>query len=208
MTRPFGQVSCGRRTTGSPISVAEYNEWYLEKAPALSDEGAAADEMGVRAFIYRQRRHDPKTGLLKDRGLSSALRRARRRGPHAVLVGEVTGWKEIADSLGHAGGEEALSAGLRAVAATVPGDAQVGRVGWLTFAVLVPGREERAREVATQICRVVSETVALAEHPDKRVGVVIGVDPNPSLRGDAYAYAYRCLGVATARGLPIVVRPE
>jgi GGDEF domain-containing protein len=133
----------------------------------------------VRTFVYRNRRHDPKTGLLTRRWFHVHVRRAGRRGSrHAVLVGELQGWRELASVHGHAPGEAALLAAYRVVARAVPEDVRVARFGWLDFGVFVPGDEQRAREVAEKIQRALADTPVVEDEPDRRFGAFIGVDSN------------------------------
>ena len=156
----------------------------------------------LRTFIDFNRWHDPKTGLLGRNALRLALWRTRKQ-RRALLVGELTGWPEIANTYGHLPGEQALIAGFRAAGAAAP---DLARVGWLTFAAVVP--MEGARELAESICRAVAETEVLPGHLDRRLGAAIGIDPTSTSAGDRFAYAWRCLGTALERGEPVVIWGE
>jgi diguanylate cyclase (GGDEF)-like protein len=100
---------------------------------------------------------DPLTGLLNRRAfeerLERELARTRRTGePFGLLLVDVDRFKQLNDRLGHAAGDEALTALAQTLAGAVRAVDTVARIGGDEFAVLLAGTaDERARDVADRL---------------------------------------------------------
>jgi diguanylate cyclase (GGDEF)-like protein/PAS domain S-box-containing protein len=168
--------------------------WVLARGMAVRDAKGNAvrmagsltditDRKRVEEELARQAFYDPLTdlpnrALFLDR-LNQALRRARRReGAFAVLFLDVDRFKDVNDSLGHAVGDQLLTAVARRLEASVrPGDT-VARLGGDEFAVLLDDlrRREDAIDVSSRILRDLREPFPLAGQ-EVYATVSIGIAP-------------------------------
>ncbi|MEU6282098.1 GGDEF domain-containing protein [Streptomyces sp. NPDC047028] len=110
----------------------------------LAASGPLASGWAAHGVLLRRRlsaaRRDPLSGLPTRAAFERRATRALARGPHAVLVLDLDGFKALNDTFGHAAGDEAI----RATAASLT-DALSGRRGSATarlggdeFAAVVP----------------------------------------------------------------------
>jgi diguanylate cyclase (GGDEF)-like protein len=85
---------------------------------------------------------------------SRAIAAARRHGmPLAVLVIDIDHFKQINDELGHAAGDEALTAAVTRIRATLRSEDMLGRMGGEEFIVLMPNTDNTAAMVAGERIR-------------------------------------------------------
>ena len=148
----------------------------------LTDRHAQADS---RRALNFQARHDPLTGLANRRAFSDALSehcRALRhgKGPFALLMIDLDGFKPVNDSMGHQAGDEVLGrvAGrLRCAART---NDLVARIGGDEFAILARGvtDDAAAHLLADRIVEVVSRPFIIGENVAD-LGASIGISLAP-----------------------------
>ncbi len=109
----------------------------------------------LRAELTRLAMHDPLTGLANRNLLTARTRGALARpGPHALMLIDLDGFKEVNDELGHPVGDELLTVLADRLRTAVPPGAVVARLGGDEFAVLVQDVcPAQARTVADAVCR-------------------------------------------------------
>src|SRR5207248_3321077 len=101
---------------------------------------------------------DPLTALPNRRQLEARLAqeaaRSRRRGvPFAVLMLDVDRFKHFNDTHGHQGGDEALRAVARALAAAIRAGDFAGRYGGEEFAAVLPDTDAAGAEAVAERVR-------------------------------------------------------
>ncbi len=99
----------------------------------------------------------------------------RRRRSHALILVDVDHFKRINDRYGHATGDTVLRLVARALAAAVPHDARLGRIGGEEFAVLVPGDACSAAILAERLRTAVAQVVHPRMGAERRVAASFGV---------------------------------
>ncbi|HEX6756761.1 MAG TPA: bifunctional diguanylate cyclase/phosphodiesterase [Mycobacteriales bacterium] len=143
--RPIGPdgapVGVLRLCFGAPVALTDREQAMLG---ALAAELHSAMTNAARhATARHEATHDPLTGLLNRAGLLAEARdplaaAARSDVDAAVLLLNIRGFREIADTLGHAAGDAVLlHAARRLAAATMPGEL-AARLDADEFAVLLP----------------------------------------------------------------------
>lgn len=146
--------------------------------------------------------HDSLTGLLnrsalrRELELMWAVRIAER--PMAVLFGDLDGFKDVNDTLGHDAGDEVLVHVAQRLERAVRGTDVVGRWGGDEFVILCPslGGAADAQALADRVRRAVDVPFRITAG-EVQVGIGIGValdrgQPRPDLLvKDADAAAYR-----------------
>ncbi|HKS98402.1 MAG TPA: GGDEF domain-containing protein [Rugosimonospora sp.] len=168
------------------------------------------------AASRHQALHDPLTGLanrvlLGDR-TAQALRLATRSGEAVgLLVVDLDGFKQVNDSLGHAGGDVLLRAVACRLTAAVRDSDTVARLGGDEFAVLLPnvGSSASAHEVADRVLRAIRQPVELPDGT-ATVDASIGLALYPVQGADAdqlFRYADEAMYAAKRRGLGVCVYP-
>lgn len=136
----------------------------------------------TEARLAHQALHDPLTGLpnralLFDR-LAQAVRSAGRGGPGVtVLYLDLDDFKAINDTLGHAVGDQVLTAVAERLARVLRPADTVARLGGDEFAVVAEGLpEDAAQELAQRVAHALSQPVALGNGAsDLPVVVSVGV---------------------------------
>jgi len=159
-----------------------FDEESLEVANAFAVQVAAMlHEAARRRFLERAALTDPLTGLANrrafDQQFAAELARAKRQGyPLALVVMDLTRFKEINDRFGHPAGDRALVRVAEALKKVLRGTDLLFRWGGDEFAVILPyadraGAAAAARRYAEAIAGVCVEDVCL--------GVNIGVAACP-----------------------------
>lgn len=163
-----------------------------------------------RDELVRASRTDPLTGLANRAGFLRLLERQHLRSahslePYAVLVMDLTDFKQLNDALGHAAGDAALTAVAQALeSASRPGDA-LGRWGGDEFVALLPNA---TGEDALLVAKRLRRAVAAIEVGSRRLGIDIGAAWFPEdglvpesllLEADARMYASKRSGKGLAR---------
>jgi diguanylate cyclase (GGDEF)-like protein/PAS domain S-box-containing protein len=167
-----------------------------------------SEEKAHKRELERLARFDPLTGLANrrhfDESLEDAVARAARNGSALLLLAlDVDNFKQINDSLGHAGGDLVLKAFAQRISEAVYEVDLVARLGGDEFAVLVeysPDVEAGAR-IAERVVAAMREPV-LIEGQAVQVTASIGVGRHwPTRSGEALmALADKALYEAKARG--------
>ncbi|KOV81935.1 hypothetical protein ADL01_10840 [Streptomyces sp. NRRL WC-3618] len=110
----------------------------------LASAGPLASGWAVHGVVLRRRltaaRRDPLSALPTRAAFEQQAARALARRPHAVLVLDLDGFKQLNDTFGHAAGDAAIratGASLRDVLSVAPGG-MAARLGGDEFALAVP----------------------------------------------------------------------
>ncbi|MDP3711697.1 MAG: diguanylate cyclase [Mycobacteriales bacterium] len=164
------------------------------------------DELRARADeLERVSRTDHLTGLHNRRHIEEHLRRlrsgARRHGyPLAVLVIDVDHFKQVNDTLGHAGGDEVLIEVARRLGATVRREDLVGRWGGEEFIVLAPHTDlPAAAALGERLRMAVGGTPVLGGGRALTVTISVGAaagdgDDDLVVQADRHLYAAKAAG--------------
>ena len=164
-----------------------------------------------RDELVRASRTDPLTGLVNRAGFVRLLDRQHARSshshePYAVLVMDLTNFKLLNDTQGHAAGDAALTGVAQALeGASRPGDA-IGRWGGDEFVALLP---KTAAHAAWEVAERFARAVAHVEIGGRRLHIDIGAASFPEdglvpeallLEADARMYVNKRLskGLAAA----------
>lgn len=130
---------------------------------AMSAAGPLVAGWGVHSLWMRRRlsaaRRDPLSGLWTRAAFERRAARALVRGPHAVVVMDLDGFKQLNDTFGHAAGDEAIrvtAASLNTALAGLRGSV-AARLGGDEFAAVVPAPDPVAlpwllRALHDEIC--------------------------------------------------------
>lgn len=170
------------------------------------------------ADSYRAARTDSLTSLpnrfhFTERLRKRAMKEACRKGRLAVLFLDIDGFKNVNDTIGHAGGDELICTLAKRISKVLPEDAFMARVGGDEFNILIQSNEPEnaAESAALDIVKAVRrdmEVMNKAFSVSTSVGFAISAaDLTPEevvRRADVAMYQ----GKNTKAGLPIVYRPE
>jgi len=177
----------GALSVESHLPGACYTPSDIELLKFVSTQVAAAIERKQReARLQHMALHDSLTGLpnrslVLDR-MSTALAQARReRARLALLYLDIDGFKQVNDTLGHAGGDALLREVGRRLKGCVRESDTVGRMGGDEFVVLLVGVQSPdhgvivADKIRTALCRPfriagravsASPSIGIAHHPE------------------------------------------
>jgi diguanylate cyclase (GGDEF)-like protein len=132
------------------------------------------------AELHRTANTDALTGLLSRRRFLELAERVVNRSdsacaPVAVLMIDIDHFKKINDSLGHAGGDDAIrEVAARCEAALRPGDL-LGRLGGDELVAILPGiTDEDTDHIATRLTRAVADAPVLTSRGPVSVTISIG----------------------------------
>jgi diguanylate cyclase (GGDEF)-like protein/PAS domain S-box-containing protein len=137
-------------------------------------------------LIWRHANFDALTGLPNRRlffdRLEQELKKAQGAGRGlGVLLLDLDRFKEINDSYGHVKGDGALVELTRRLAACVPGDATIARLGGNMFALVLAEFEGRPHleTVAEALIRAVGQVLRLGPGEELRVSASVGISVYP-----------------------------
>jgi diguanylate cyclase (GGDEF)-like protein len=100
---------------------------------------SVAEQKVLQLQLTYRATHDPLTGLANRTVLNERLEEVLRGGggPHALLLLDLDGFKDVNDTLGHPVGDELLKALADRLVGSVPAGALVARLGGDEFAILL-----------------------------------------------------------------------
>ena len=175
------------------IHAATYDHMAVIRLSQMLEKSARTDEL---TQIANRR------GILET--LSGELAKSTRHAlPLSVLMADIDHFKSINDTLGHAGGDEALRSVVGTLNAGLRTEDSLGRLGGEEFLVLLPMLDgEGAQAVAERLRRAISEARATFEGKTMALSISIGIgchrqgDSVDSLlaRADAALYAAKGAG--------------
>ena len=162
-----------------------------------------SERQAQRRALEHQATHDPLTGLPNRtalaRYLGSLLAQANARERVALLMLDLSRFKEVNDTLGHDVGDEVLREVARRFLAQLKGDAFISRIGGDEFAVVLPGIHDHATidELAQRLIeslRLPIDSRGIAMEVGVSVGIAVapdhGLDSRELLRhADVAMYA-------------------
>ncbi|MEV4534880.1 GGDEF domain-containing protein [Asanoa sp. NPDC049518] len=151
----FGQFDPGSpEDFGPPVLAAALIAllllWRLSLLARVADRraeelGVAVGELqGLQTELAYRAAHDPLTGLANRSVLTEQLTGLPPDRPHALLLVDLDGFKEINDSLGHPTGDEVLVGVGRRLTALAPPGSTLVRLGGDEFAALLADVDEPA----------------------------------------------------------------
>jgi diguanylate cyclase (GGDEF)-like protein/PAS domain S-box-containing protein len=162
-----------------------------------------SERQAQQRALEHQATHDPLTGLPNRtalaRYLGTLLGRASARERVALLMLDLSRFKEVNDTLGHDVGDEVLREVARRFTAHLQGDAFISRIGGDEFAVVLPrvadhvGVDELARRLIEGL-RTPIDTRGIAIEVGVNIGIAVapdhGLDSRELLRhADVAMYA-------------------
>jgi diguanylate cyclase (GGDEF)-like protein len=100
--------------------------------------GSCLENAEHLVVVERQARLDPLTGLANHASFHAALREAAGSPGFAVAMFDVDRFKQVNDTRGHLFGDRLLAATADAMAAVLPDDCELFRVGGDEFAAILP----------------------------------------------------------------------
>ncbi|MBR9652865.1 diguanylate cyclase [Thalassobius aquimarinus] len=125
----------------------------LARRKHLADSMHSTVRNGLRAALI-----DPLTGLYNRRYAFPHLQKmaeeaAKASDPLAVMVADIDHFKQINDQHGHVAGDEILRRVTKRMAACLPGDALLARLGGEEFLIATPSTPgSEARQIARRLC--------------------------------------------------------
>ena len=134
--------------------------------------------------LRNQATHDSLTGIWNRGAIIDILERelnraSRQQSPTSVVMADIDHFKQINDTHGHAAGDDALKAAVKAIQAALRPFDLVGRYGGEEFLVVVPNCEAAgAAVVAERIRRTLSETNVATGSQSLQVSGSFGVATN------------------------------
>ena len=151
----------------------------------------------AKARLWKQAHFDTLTGLpnrdLFRQRLTDAVGQARDSGaPMALLLGDIDGFKEINDTLGHDAGDLVLQHAAQQIASCVRQTDTVARLGGDEFTVVLPavGNAQRATQIAQEIVARLAAPFPLLGKV-ARLSASVGVAFFPEDAGDIEALLKR-----------------
>lgn len=133
------------------VSVALLVRLLRERLDAVTDD------------LTRSATHDVLTGLLNRRGMGSA--RPEGAGPVSVVVFDIDHFKALNDSLGHAAGDQALTAFALLLTRTARREDVIGRTGGEEFVAVLPGGDADDAAAFAERVRAAAESGSLGGPP-------------------------------------------
>ncbi len=171
-------LTCGLVIARTGVAVRAMDQAHAERERAL-------------AALVHQATHDPLTGLPNRahaiQVITAGLNRARRAGELiGLLFIDLDGFKQVNDTLGHAAGDEVLTAASARMQRGVRAGDVVARLGGDEFVVLLEpvADEAGAVGVAERLVADLAEPIRLSSGREARIGASIGVAINSDLTVD------------------------
>ena len=165
-------------------------EWRLSGRPVFDEKKRFAGYHGVGSDLSALRQaqariahfatHDALTGLPNRETFQAHAARACSAAaaggvPQALLLLDLDGFKQVNDDLGHAVGDELLTAVAATLAREVPDGAIVARLGGDEFAILyAPAARSGPEALALGLVRALSVPFTVGAH-QAQIGVSIGI---------------------------------
>jgi len=150
--------------------------------------------------------HDPLTGLPNRESFHTYVDRAishQPQQPLAVLLVDLTRFKDVNDTLGHAAGDRILIGVAQRLAQTLGDNAYIARLGGDDFAVMLPHTDSLA-----QVAQVTEDIIACIEQPfvldstTVDVGATVGMATYPEHGLDSSALLKRAdIAMGAAKGV-------
>ena len=201
----------GRRADGSsfPVSLSLSNWEGVHGRLWSAIIRDVTTQKSMEDRLVRQAFHDPLTGLANralfaNRVAHAIVRLQRRPGAVGVLFLDLDDFKRIYDSMGHAAGDDLLTAVSERLANCVRNNDTVARLGGDEFAVLVEDAEDpkTAMVVAGRIMRAMQPSFHLQnQEVEVSCSVGVAVTINDTTRGpDLLRDADVAMYAAKARG--------
>jgi diguanylate cyclase (GGDEF)-like protein len=173
-----------------------------ELEAALGSQAALQEQLAHRAL------HDALTGLPNRVLLRERLDHAMTRpGPHALLLLDLDGFKDVNDTLGHPVGDELLTVAAQRLGRVLSRIDTLARLGGDEFAILLEDiSPEQANAVAVRVLTAVREPFAVAGHRLHVTASVGLLELTAGAGDDAFRDADLALYAAKAAGKDCVVR--
>ena len=184
---------------------------WLVTLSTLTAAGLLIDHLARRQDAMIERlseavRSDPLTGLLNRKGFADAFEvqraMAERRGtPFALLIGDLDGFKQVNDRLGHAAGDRTLKTFATVLRQSTRGQDRPARIGGEEFAVLVDDADDARGLQAAERLRVRVQDAFSRSAVPVTISIGVAVYPRDGTDSDSLmACADRALYEAKAQG--------
>jgi diguanylate cyclase (GGDEF)-like protein len=194
--------------------VAAHLALALDNARLVAEvQRELTERIAAERALWHQAHHDALTGLPNRIALRTAVDGAVARGPTALLVADLDGFKEVNDALGHTVGDEVLREVARRLRAATPAGAVLARLGGDEFAAVVPSADRAAglatadalRHALVAPVEVAASRLALTASIGVAVAPRDGTEAGTLLRlADVAMYRAKRDGAAVATYDPVV----
>jgi len=165
--------------SGEPQTVRGEFAGFLGHCEDVTSERRSAEETSHLAM------HDPLTGLLNRRHMSSLLEKtltafAAQKRPCAIMLIDLDRFKQVNDTLGHAAGDALLKQVSDRLVRVVGQKERVSRLGGDEFQVILPDQDDRGvlGDLATAIITSISQPYTI-DGSRCLIGASVGVAVSP-----------------------------
>lgn len=176
--RVFGVMAVKTYTKGIRFTAQD-----MEVLSFVSNQVAMAIErMNVAENMRFLSCHDALTGLYNRAYFEAELKRLHEAGmvPVTLIICDVDGLKFINDTLGHAVGDQLLTAAGEILRAAVEVGGSIARIGGDEFAVILPGADAKMGDL---VCRKIRGL--LKKYGQDQSGVPLGLSLGCAVKNDA-----------------------